>query len=74
MRESDNTYLDARTLLNASVTLAEADDDYYLRLVGRNLTDVRYRSASQVAGGLWKQSQFGPPRYLGIELGVRFGD
>jgi len=68
----ENTYLNARTLFNASITVAEIDDRYYARVVGRNLTDQRYRTASQVVGGLWSNSQFGPPRYFGIELGVNF--
>ncbi len=68
-----NAFLDARTLLNASITLAQTDDEYYLRLVGRNLTDERYRTANQNVGGLWLNSQYGPPRYLGVELGFRFG-
>ena len=68
----ENTFLNARTLFNASITLAEIDDLYYLRAVGRNLTDERYRTASQVVGGLWSNSQFGAPRYFGIELGVNF--
>ena len=69
---TENTFLNARTLFNASITLAQIDNLYYLRAVGRNLTDERYRTASQVVGGLWSNSQFGPPRYFGIELGVNF--
>ena len=69
----ENTYLNARTLVNASITLAEEDDKYYVRAVGRNLTDKRYRTASQVVGGLWSNSQFGPSRFYGVELGVNFG-
>ncbi|RVT43539.1 TonB-dependent receptor [Sphingobium algorifonticola] len=69
----ENTYLNARTLVNASITLAEAEDKYYVRAVGRNLTDERYRTASQVVGGLWSNSQYGLPRYYGLELGVSFG-
>jgi iron complex outermembrane recepter protein len=68
----ENTYLNARTLLNASITLAEAADRYYVRAVGRNLSDERYRTASQVVGGLWANSQYGQPRYYGIELGLKF--
>ncbi len=68
-----NAYLDGRTLLNASVTLAQAEDEYYLRLVGRNLTDERYRTANQNVGGLWLNSQYGAPRYYGVEIGFRFG-
>jgi iron complex outermembrane receptor protein len=69
----ENTFLDARTLLNASVTFAEVDGAYYVRGMVRNITDERYRTASQVVGGLWANSQFGPPRFYGVELGVKFG-
>lgn len=67
-----NTYLNARTLLNASITVADVDDRYYVRLVGQNLTDERYRTASQNVAGLWLNSQYGAPRYFGVELGVNF--
>ncbi|MGF7154859.1 TonB-dependent receptor [Novosphingobium gossypii] len=69
-----NTFLNARTLVNGSITLAQADDRYYVRVVGKNLTDKRYRIASQNVAGLWLNSQFGPPRYFGVEVGVSFGD
>lgn len=69
----DNTFLNARTLFNASVTLSEIDDRYYVRLIGQNLSDKRYRTASQVVAGLWRNSQFGAPRYYGVELGFKFG-
>lgn len=68
----ENTYLDSRTLLNASITLADIEDKYYLRAIGRNLTDERYRTASLTVGGLWVFSLYGPPRYYGLEAGVKF--
>jgi iron complex outermembrane receptor protein len=68
----DNTFLRARTLLNASITLADLDDKYTLRLVGKNLTDERYETASQVVGGLWTFTLYGPPRYFGVEAGAKF--
>lgn len=67
-----NSFLNARTLLNASITLAKEDDSYYLRLVGQNLSDKRYRTASQNVAGLWLNSQFGPPLYYGVEGGIKF--
>lgn len=70
---TQNTYLNARTLVNASITLAQADNDYYVRLVARNLTDKRYKTAAQIVGGLWANSQYGPPRFFGIELGTHLG-
>jgi iron complex outermembrane receptor protein len=69
-----NTFLNARTLVNASLTLAQADERYYVRVIGRNLTDERYRVGIQNVAGLWLNSQYGPPRYFGVELGVSFGD
>ncbi len=62
-----NTFLNARTLFNASITLSQVDDKYYLRVLGRNLSDKRYRIASQNVAGLWLNSQFGPSRYFGVE-------
>ena len=67
-----NTFLNARTLVNASLTLAQAEDKYYIRALGRNLTNERYRIASQNVAGLWLNSNFGAPRYYGLELGVKF--
>jgi iron complex outermembrane receptor protein len=67
-----NTFLNARTLVNASLTLAEANDKYYVKVIGRNLTDERYRIASQNVAGLWLNSNFGAPRYFGAEIGVKF--
>ncbi len=69
----DNTFLRARTLVNASITVGDAEDKYYLRAVGRNLTDKRYETASQVVGGLWTFTLYGPPRYFGVEAGYKFG-
>ncbi len=69
-----NTFLRERTLVNASLTLAQIDDRYYVRVIGRNLTDERYNTASQNVAGLWLNSQFGPPRYIGAELGFKFGN
>ena len=68
-----NTFLNARTLVNASITFADVDDRYYMRLVGQNLTDQRYRTASQNVAGLWLNSQFGPPRFFGVQAGLNIG-
>ena len=68
-----NTFLNARTLVNASVTLADADDRYYVRVIGRNLTDKRYKTAEQNVAGLWQNAQYGPPRFYGLEVGLKLG-
>jgi iron complex outermembrane receptor protein len=64
-----NTFLNARTLVDASITLADARDRYFVRLIGQNLTDKRYRTASQNVAGLWLNSQYGPPRFFGLQAG-----
>ncbi len=68
-----NTFLNARTLLNASVTLSDIDDKYYLRGIARNLTDKRYKVGIQNVAGRWENAQYGPPRFYGVELGLKFG-
>lgn len=68
-----NTFLNSRTLVDASITLADLRDRYYVRVIGQNLTDKRYRTASQNVAGLWLNSQYGPPRYFGVQVGFKFG-
>lgn len=68
-----NTFLNARTLLNASITLSAAEDRYYIRALARNITDKRYKVAIQNVAGLWQNAQYGPPRFYGVELGLKFG-
>lgn len=69
---ADNTFLDARTLVNASITFSDINDNYYVRFIGRNLTDQIYRTASQTVGGLWTDSLFGERRSYTAEVGVKF--
>jgi iron complex outermembrane recepter protein len=68
-----DAYLDEKTLLGASVTYTGADDRYFVRGYGRNLTDERYRIASQSVATLWTHTQFGAPINYGVEVGFRFG-
>jgi len=67
-----NTTLNSRTLIDASVTFIDADDRYYLRLLGANLTDERYRTGVLSVATLWIMSAYGPPRYFGLEFGTKF--
>ncbi|HEX7781613.1 MAG TPA: TonB-dependent receptor [Sphingobium sp.] len=67
----DDTYLNARTLFNASIGIADIDDRYSLRLIGQNLSDKRYLTAKLTAGGLFQTENYGPPRFFGVELGVK---
>lgn len=67
-----DTTLNSRTLVDASVTFRDADDRYYLRLLGSNLTDERYRTGTLSVATLWIMSAYGPPRYWGVEFGTKF--
>jgi len=71
-REFD-TVLDKRTILGASVTWRDAQDRFHVSAFGKNLTDDRYKTASQAVGALWTFSNYGPPRVYGVEVGARFG-
>lgn len=69
---ANNSFLNARTLVNASITLSDAANKYFVRAAGRNLGDKRYRTASQVVGGLWTFTTYGEPQFYGLELGAKF--
>jgi iron complex outermembrane receptor protein len=71
-REFD-AYLNEKTLFNASVTYTDADDRYFVRAYGRNLSDERYRIASQSVATLWTHTQWGAPRNYGVEIGMKLG-
>jgi iron complex outermembrane receptor protein len=68
-----NTTLESHTLVNASLTYTHASGAWYVAAFGKNLTDERYRNASQYVGGLWTFSTYAEPRVWGVEIGARFG-
>ena len=68
-----DAYLDEKTLLNLSVTYTPDSERYFIRAYGKNLTDERYRIASQSVATLWTHTQWGPPVNYGVEVGFNFG-
>jgi len=71
-REFD-AYLDEKTLVGAAVTYIDANDKFFVRAYGKNLSDKRYRIASQSVATLWTHTQWGAPRSFGVEFGLNFG-
>src|SRR3546814_8692143 len=67
-----NAYLQARTVFNGSIGFKGPDDAYSIRLIGRNLTDKRYRVSQLIVGGLWTFSNYAPPRSWAIEGSFKF--
>ena len=67
-----DTTLNARTLVSATLEIADDEDRWFGRVFGRNLTDKRYRVSSQPVANLWIFSQYGEPRVWGIEVGAKF--
>ncbi|HEX7038194.1 MAG TPA: TonB-dependent receptor [Pseudomonadales bacterium] len=63
---------DERTLVNASITFTDADDRFFVRLFGQNLTDEEYRVGELPVANLWTMSYYGPPRTYGVEVGLNF--
>jgi iron complex outermembrane recepter protein len=68
-----DAFLDAKTLLSLAVTYTDADDKFFVRAYGKNLSDERYRVASQSVATLWTHTQWGAPRSFGVEFGLNFG-
>ncbi|ABQ68876.1 TonB-dependent receptor [Rhizorhabdus wittichii RW1] len=69
---ANDAYLDARTLFNASIGFTDASDRYSIRLVGQNLTNQLYLTGGQTVGQLFTRETYGAPRYVAVELGVKF--
>ena len=55
------------------VTYTRDSERYFIRAYGKNLTDERYRIASQSVATLWTHTQWGPPENYGVEVGFNFG-
>ncbi len=67
-----DTFLDERTILNATIELSSVDDRWFGRLFAKNLTDKRYRVSAQPVANLWTFAQYGEPRVFGVEVGYNF--
>jgi iron complex outermembrane receptor protein len=67
------TYQDARGLLGASLTYTGADGRWFARVYGRNLTDKIYKESAQNVDPLWVWAFYGEPRFVGGEIGMKFG-
>ncbi|MBS0579444.1 MAG: TonB-dependent receptor [Proteobacteria bacterium] len=66
------TYADARTLVDASITYNAPNDRWFVRVLGKNLTDKTYVESSQNVDPLWVWSFYGEPRYVGAQAGIKF--
>ncbi len=66
------TFADARTLVDASVTYNAPNDRWFVRVLGKNLTDKKYVESSQNVDPLWVWSFYGEPRYIAGQVGIKF--
>jgi iron complex outermembrane receptor protein len=67
------TYQDARALLGGSITYNGADNRWFARVYGRNLADKIYKESAQNVDPLWVWAFYGEPRFIGGEIGYKFG-
>lgn len=70
--EQFDTILEERSIVGASVTWRDVEDRWHVSLFGKNLSDDRYKTASQAVGVLWTFSNYGPPRVYGVRVGASF--
>lgn len=63
---------DNRSILNWSTTFSGKNDQYFLRVFGKNLFDERYRTGNLAVANLWTMASYGSPRQFGVELGAKF--
>jgi iron complex outermembrane receptor protein len=67
------TYAASRALLGASITYKGGDDRWFARLYGRNLTNKVYIESAQNVDPLWIWAFYGELRFVGGEIGYKFG-
>jgi len=67
------TYLEARTLVDASVTYWAPDDKWFVRALVRNATDKRYHISGQNVDPLWIWGLYGEPRVFSLQAGFKVG-
>ncbi len=67
-----DTILDERDLVNLTLRWANPDDTVSVQLVGRNLTDERYKTWAIPAGSTAVIGGYAQPRYIGVLLDYRF--
>ena len=67
------TYIDSRTLVDASATYYGEGDKWFLKALVRNLTDKRYKIDGQNVDPLWVWVLYGEPRVIAVEIGAKFG-
>ncbi len=67
-----HTTLNSRTTVDFGVTWNSASENFWVRAIGRNLTDERYRTGSLSVGNFWIMSAYAEPRYYGVEFGTNF--
>ena len=67
------TYAQSRALLGASVTYNGADNRWFARVYGRNLTNKLYIESAQNVDPLWIWGFYGEPLFVGGEVGFKFG-
>jgi iron complex outermembrane recepter protein len=66
------TFAESRTLIDASITYNAPGDKWFVRLIGKNLTDKTYVESSQNVDPLWVWSFYGQPRYIAGQVGLKF--
>ena len=62
-----------RAPLGASLTYTGADGRWFARVYGRNLADKIYKESAQNVDPLWVWAFYGEPRFVGGEIGMKFG-
>lgn len=72
IQQKANTQMEERTLVNAYISYAGADNGIEISLYGKNLTDEVYRVAANPVATLWNFTRHGPPRELGVQIGYSF--
>ena len=66
------TQIESRTLIDANISFADAENRYRLTVWGKNLTDERSRIAANSVAGLWNFTMYDRPMSYGVDVSFFF--
>jgi len=66
------TQVEERTLVDAFITWQTPNESLDVTVFGKNLTDETWRQSANPVATLWNFTRYGPPRFIGIQLGYKF--
>ena len=72
IKQKQNTSSEERTLVDGYIKYIDQNERFDVTAYGKNLTDETWRNSAQPVSNLWTWAGYGPPREIGVRVGINF--